>query len=902
MAKKYAKGSEPDQLSFLPRPSKLKAASKNKYCNLGALRNESDVEQSFLRPLLEEMGYTADFIATKATLPEKNIGKRSKPRPYRPDFICYADKLHRQPVLIIDAKNPKGNVEDGISDAQLYAAVMRRSLKGQKPDQYCIGSNGLTTVVREYDSDRDYFKLDFSEFSDGNIRFKAFQNTLMRGALVAAKSKASEPEYFEFKKPPIPSLLAIFEACHNLIWRREKCPPAEAFYEFVKILFVKLRKDRDLQEKAAAGLLSPEDVDVSVHWIEKLEPSDSNPFNSVLFANLRKALEDEYQAGTKKRMFDPGEDITLKPSTTKEVVRLLEHLNLHSIDEDLNGRMFETFLTAVIRGRSLGQYFTPRTVVKFMVDLANLTITAKRIPRIVDACCGTGGFLIEALARLTDSVESNSSLSRADRDKLMRELRMEKLWGIEAHETIARVARINMYLHQDGGSRIYRADSLDKEHVVEPNVTGRALKDFEELKRALVNEDVTFDVALTNPPFAMRYESKKEDERKILRQYLLARVGTKGSLAASLRSSVLFLERYYDLLRDKGTLLTIIDDSVLNTTTAAPVRNWVRQHFYIKAVISLPKNCFVAAGSASKTSILMLEKKATPSDDQPSIFMAKSKNVGHTDSGKPDLASSDLDAILTEWTRFRDSGTKPTRPGCFLVSPDRFLDRFDLQWYDPEYLALYEKLEKVAYFRLRDLKPELRYGASIDADYTSDVPFLRIENLRRNDIDLSDLQFVSSALYLNDLKSLFLREGDILIARSGTYVGLCAMVASGMEKYVYGSFMIRLRLKDHSRILPKFLALYLNSRFGQMQFDRVKTGSLQFNINRQHILDIIIPELPIHEQERIVTEFSEQLSKIKRTRQDVAVMEAEFADGLGSKVAAASGLKGQLRLRDFTGE
>ena len=875
--------------------------NKSKYCDLGALQNESDVEQSFLRPLLEEMGYTADFVATKATLSDKNIGKRSKPRPYRPDFVCYADRQHRQPVLIIDAKNPQGDVEDGLADAQLYAAALRRSLKGRKPDQYCIGSNGPTTIVREHDSDRNSFSLHFSEFREGNIRFKAFQNALMRSALVVARPKASKPEHFAFTKPPIPSLLAIFEACHNLIWRREKCPPAEAFYEFVKILFVKLRKDRGLHERAAAGPLAPEDVEVSVRWIESLEPSDPNPFNSVLFANLRTALEDEYQAGTKKRMFDPGEDIALKPSTTKEVVRLLEHLNLHSIDEDLNGRMFETFLTAVIRGRALGQYFTPRTVVTFMLDLADLSVTSTRIPRVIDACCGTGGFLIEALARLTDAIEANRSLSRNDRDRLLGELRTEKLWGIEAHETIARVARINMYLHQDGGSRIYRADSLDKEHAVEPNVTGRALRDFEELKTALVNDGVTFDVALTNPPFAMRYESKKEDERKILRQYLLARAGTKGKLAASLRSSVLFLERYYDLLRDGGTLLTIIDDSVLNTTTTAPVRNWVRQHFYVRAVISLPKNCFVAAGSASKTSILMLEKKASPSDDQPSVFMAKSQNVGHTDSGKPDPAGGDLDAIFTEWTRFRDGGTRPARPGCFLVSPGRFVDRFDLQWYDPEYLALYDRLEKAPHVRIRDLKPELKYGASLDADYTSDVPFLRIENLRRNDIDVGDLQFVSSALHINDLKRLFLREGDILIARSGTYVGLCAMVESGMERYVYGSYMIRLRLRDHGTLLPRFLALYLNSRFGQMQFDRVKTGSLQFNINQQQINDIIVPRLPVPEQQRILAEFSERLSKIKRTRQAVAVMEAEFADGLGAELAAASGLKG-LRLRDFTGE
>ena len=72
----------------------------------------------------------------------------------------------------------------------------------------------------------------------------------------------------------------------------------------------------------------------------------------------------------------------------------------------------------------------------------------------------------------------------------------------------------------------------------------------------------------------------------------------------------------------------------------------------------------------------------------------------------------------------------------------------------------------------------MRCGGSIDADYTSDVPFLRIENLRRHDIDISDLQFVSPDLYANELKQLYLRDGDILIAPSDTYVGFCAMVSS----------------------------------------------------------------------------------------------------------------------------
>ena len=71
----------------------------NKYCALSTLRNESDVEQSFIRPLLEDLGYTADHIETKATIQGENIGKGRKPRTYRPDFICYADKHHRNPLF-----------------------------------------------------------------------------------------------------------------------------------------------------------------------------------------------------------------------------------------------------------------------------------------------------------------------------------------------------------------------------------------------------------------------------------------------------------------------------------------------------------------------------------------------------------------------------------------------------------------------------------------------------------------------------------------------------------------------------------------------------------------------------------------------------------------------------------
>ena len=97
----------------------------------------------------------------------------------------------------------------------------------------------------------------------------------------------------------------------------------------------------------------------------------------------------------------------------------------------------------------------------------------------------------------------------------------------------------------------------------------------------------------------------------------------------------------------------MMDEAVLNTSNNADYRRYIRDHFIIRAVISLPKNTFVRADSSVKTSILYLVKKTRKDTTQPGIFMAVSNSVGHTDSGRDDPGSSDLDKILDNFKRFR---------------------------------------------------------------------------------------------------------------------------------------------------------------------------------------------------------------------------------------------------------
>ena len=128
----------------------------------------------------------------------------------------------------------------------------------------------------------------------------------------------------------------------------------------------------------------------------------------------------------------------------------------------------------------------------------------------------------------------------------------------------------------------------------------------------------------------------------------------------SVKSNLLFIERYYDLLKPNGKLLTIIDESVLNTEgqgkSMIKFRKWLMKRFYIKSIISLPKNTFTNADVNPKTSILFLEKKPVLDDEQPITFLTRSKSVGHNDAGKQTY-DEDLNEILEEWGNFLSEKT-----------------------------------------------------------------------------------------------------------------------------------------------------------------------------------------------------------------------------------------------------
>lgn len=541
---------------------------KNIYCDLRDLTNEASVETFFINRMLIDFHFKDSQIKTKQSLKTYKISLGSKPQSYKPD---YGIVLRGKPRLIIDAKASDVKIDDHIEQCAHYCMILNR--EKTKPVRYFVLSNGLETKLFEWDGSRLILELNFSDFQYGNEKYEKLRGFIAHQALSAKEIEEEHKDIFKLIRIDKEDAQKIFLSCHNYIRKAQKSNAFFAFMEFVKVVFLKLYHDRSIheqyhQEESTSELIVPKSsVTFSVHWIESRESDTLNPLSDLQYKKLLKDIEDNIVRNNKKRIFDVNDVINLKPQTIKAIVKKLERFDLYGIDEDLNGRLFETFLSATMRGKELGQYFTPRSIVLLATKLANLQANKNHIDKVVDFSCGTAGYLIEALAIMRNIIRDNASYDDIEKRELIELLCNNCLYGIDAANApdLARIARINMYLHGDGGSHIYNCDGLDKEIKIEPTDSQELRNEIEDLKKNIKKID-GFNVALTNPPFSMWYELDNDEDKRILGQYVLARKKEGTSLLRKkVRSMELFIERYYDILNDtNGKLLTIIDETILS--------------------------------------------------------------------------------------------------------------------------------------------------------------------------------------------------------------------------------------------------------------------------------------------------------------------------------------------------
>lgn len=139
----------------------------------------------------------------------------------------------------------------------------------------------------------------------------------------------------------------------------------------------------------------------------------------------------------------------------------------------------------------------------------------------------------------------------------------------------------------------------------------------------------------------------------------------------------MFLERYHDVLKPGGRLVTIMDDSLLGSARHRQLREWIRRRWIVRAIVSLPGDAFQCSQARVKTSVLVLEKRASANRDQPSVFMyyctavgvgdAPRQRVLPLDEANRQAAQSEIEQVAALFDKVQGAGAEP---GCGLTTSD----------------------------------------------------------------------------------------------------------------------------------------------------------------------------------------------------------------------------------------
>ncbi|MBU0713017.1 N-6 DNA methylase [bacterium] len=668
------------------------------------LSTEAEVETRLLAKLFRDLEYPDTHIIPKKRLKPLVIFDGSKRLSVETDFLLLGNDKNAK--IIVEAKDPKINVQSAWGQAASYALSYNRDKNDNEKINWLLISNGHITSLFRHDSDVPTVTLRLSDFASGSPPYVTLRSHIKFKSVTTVEIGG-----IPFESIPHDKLNQLFFQCHDLVWKKEKLNPTDAFFEFCKFIFIKIKEDKK-REKQTSNINAYQ-IPLTIEWLNTQELISKHPVRDILFADLHKELEVAIYKEKKKRIFEPNETLKLSASTCRELIKYFQSINLSSIDEDLNGRMFEVFLAAAIRGRALGQYFTPRPVVDFMTRIGLRNCTALNPPSVIDACSGTAGFLIEVMAYLLSGLREDSRFNQQEKDEIRNNICNLRLYGIEANERVARIARINMYLHGDGGSHIFHGDGLDSKPFITEDMTGERIDEVKDHIKKITNE--SFDLVLTNPPFSMNYSIDNDDEKRILRQRTLAH-GAKSA-----KSNLLFLDRYHELLKPGGEILIVLDDTIINGKSYLPVREWIVEKFIILSIHSLPFNAFFKAKANIKTSILHLRKKINIHESQGYVFMSISNNIGHDNALRDTLNKNNLPDILTtylEWQRtgimheiIKNNQDVNENLECpeqiWLIPPEELkIERFDCFYYSPDLKNIFNILKN----RQKSGKIEIKYG------------------------------------------------------------------------------------------------------------------------------------------------------------------------------------------------
>ena len=819
----------------------------------GKFRNdtaEEYVRQTIERRLVDEHRYPATQIAIEFTL--QNGSKRP-----RADIVVFAKNAeHVQDAIkiIVECKQAKispSAAKDGIEQLKSYMSLCVNC-------EWGMWTNSIQRFVFHKVEDKATGERTFEEYNDipsaeGNI------------------AEVDRPTRNNLKNAVDDNLLFVFRTCHDYIYANDGLHKDKAFFEFLKIIFCKIEDEKNLPHKLEFYATSSErknpDGQLTVkNRIEKI-------FNGV---KLRYT-----------QIFSDADSLDLTPRSLARVVSELQKYSLLNTNIDIKGKAYEEIVGANLRG-DRGEFFTPRNVMKMVVDMIDPQIGEK----VLDSSCGTGGFPVIAMTHVINQLEKifvkEFQTPRADWNAdILRQFQMKiaetaanNFFGFDLNPDLVKAAKMNMVMNNDGSGNIWQANSLLPPHEWSADFKRGLAKIFNFAPENLRNSNsiALFDVIVTNPPFGSKIPI---DDKNILRQFDLAHIWTFDAdnnlwsmtdrLQASVPPEILFVERCTQFLRAGGRMGIVLPDSILGSPGLGYIREWLIRNHKILASIDLHADTF-QPHNGTQTSVLILQKKS-PEEifieerngiDDYEIFMARVEKVGHDKRGNatfkrdddgreiliddkkiPDDETADVAKAYHAWKKKLPLDT-PVKFCAVKLSDVRAHGlRLEASVFDIDALNARQAVIKNS-TPLGEMISATYYGGRLKRQYVS-----RKNNRAIGFIGSSEMldcypkpvKFMIDSDSVDDLR---VSEGMVLISRSGT-VGNVAFVNKTLSKLLVSEHAIRLICKDYAG----YIYTYLKSKTGQLLIQSNIYGAVIQEIEPEHLEKIPIPDAPEDLKRRI---------------------------------------------------
>ena len=573
---------------------------------------EEIVRQRFIRHLVDNYGYELSRMDQE----RRTMHGRRSPRA---DIVIWetpeAKAKNRTPVLVIECKAENVNVN--IKDFYQGESYTRAA-----GCEFFVAHNNRYTAIFKLVPGAPGEFVQISELPKAPDWGDAKRIEEIKNRLRAFNRREFQDLLFE---------------CHSILRDVHKMDPGRAFDTISKILFIKMYVER-------SGLYGTYTTDFLDRREATRLPNEPTVHERMFVQTKDYYLDDDLFAETDR--------LEISEATFRRIVKKLERFDLSKTGDDIKGLAFEQFLGTTFRGE-LGQFFTPRPVVEFMVNL----LDPKEGELICDPAAGSGGFLIRAFEHVREQVAAdvqkqkdearaeieakklkpekeekliaeafarlNQELLPSDNDNKPINTRVGRLawnciFGCDAEPRAARTAKMNMIMHGDGHGGIHHHDGLVDINGIFPE---------------------RFDIVLTNPPFGAnvgsdqkvggsqetrvpddpayrnrcreRYgEAWEQSHQRIINQTEartnildLFEIGKGKSNRAS---EIIFVERCLSLLKPGGRMGIVLPDGNLNNPSLAYLRRWCEGKAHILAIVSLPEETFRDA--TVKASLVFLRR------------------------------------------------------------------------------------------------------------------------------------------------------------------------------------------------------------------------------------------------------------------------------------------------------